>query len=134
LKSTKTGVVDCSHWTRELIESWRFQHEVMAEKSETDTVLGNLSASRPARIGRDRPGAARRPRPAPPQEPAPRPAQAARPKPVPPPPEPDSRRSGPPSGPELVTTAVQAVGEIAQIGLTAGLEVVRRAASRLPRP
>jgi hypothetical protein len=40
----------------------------------------------------------------------------------------------PPSGPEFVTTAVQAVGELAQIGLTVGGQVLRRAAKRLPRP
>jgi hypothetical protein len=43
-----------------------------------------------------------------------------------------SERGGPPSGTALVTTAVQAVGEIAQIGLTVGGQALRRAARRLP--
>jgi hypothetical protein len=46
----------------------------------------------------------------------------------------DGRRPGPPSGPQLVTTAIQAVGEIAQIGVTVGGQVLKRAARRLPRP
>jgi hypothetical protein len=33
-----------------------------------------------------------------------------------------------------VTTAIQAVGEIAQIGATVGGQVLRRAARRIPRP
>jgi hypothetical protein len=50
----------------------------------------------------------------------------------PPPPEPE-RRSGPPSGIELVTTAVQAAGEVAQIGLTVGGQILKRAVRRVPR-
>jgi hypothetical protein len=41
--------------------------------------------------------------------------------------------SPPPKGTELVTTAVQAAGELAQIGLTLGGQMVKRAAKRLPR-
>jgi hypothetical protein len=33
-----------------------------------------------------------------------------------------------------VTTVVQAAGELAQIGLTVGGQVLKRAVSRLPRP
>jgi hypothetical protein len=51
---------------------------------------------------------------------------------VPPPPEPE-RRSGPPTGIELVTTAVQAAGEVAQIGLTVGGQILKRAVGRVPR-
>ena len=40
----------------------------------------------------------------------------------------------PPKGTELVTTAVQAAGELAQIGFTLGGQVVKRAVKRLPRP
>ena len=40
----------------------------------------------------------------------------------------------PPSGTELVTTAVQATGELAKIGLTLGGQALKRAASRLPKP
>ncbi|HYM57446.1 MAG TPA: hypothetical protein VES79_05735 [Solirubrobacteraceae bacterium] len=42
--------------------------------------------------------------------------------------------SGPPSGTELVTTAIQAAGELAQIGLTVGGQIIRRAVDRLPKP
>jgi hypothetical protein len=47
-----------------------------------------------------------------------------------PPPEP----IGPPKGTELVTTAIQATGELARIGLTVGGQVLKRAVDRLPRP
>ena len=50
--------------------------------------------------------------------------------PAPPPPRP----IGPPSGTELVTTAIQASGELARIGLAVGGQVLRRAVDRLPRP
>jgi hypothetical protein len=42
--------------------------------------------------------------------------------------------SSPPTGTELVTTAIQAAGELAQIGLTVGGQVLKRAVKRLPRP
>ena len=41
--------------------------------------------------------------------------------------------AAPPKGTELVTTAVQAAGELAQIGFTLGGQVVKRAVKRLPR-
>lgn len=40
----------------------------------------------------------------------------------------------PPSGTELVTTVVQAAGELAQIGVTVGGQILKRAVSRLPKP
>jgi hypothetical protein len=40
----------------------------------------------------------------------------------------------PPKGTELVTTAVQATGELAKIGLTLGGQALKRAARRLPKP
>lgn len=40
----------------------------------------------------------------------------------------------PPSGTELVTTVVQAAGELAQIGVTVGTQIVKRAVDRLPKP
>jgi hypothetical protein len=46
----------------------------------------------------------------------------------------DGRPSGPPRGTEIVTTAVQAAGELAQIGATVGGQLIRRAARRIPRP
>ena len=42
--------------------------------------------------------------------------------------------STPPTGTELVTTAIQAAGELAQIGLTVGGQVLKRAVKRLPKP
>ena len=50
-----------------------------------------------------------------------------------PPPERDPH-SGPPTGIELVTTAVQAAGEVAQIGANVGAQILKRAVRRLPRP
>jgi len=40
----------------------------------------------------------------------------------------------PPKGAELVTTAVQATGELAKIGLTLGGRALKRAVDRLPKP
>ena len=40
----------------------------------------------------------------------------------------------PPKGAELVTTAVQATGELAKIGITLGGQALKRAANRLPKP
>jgi hypothetical protein len=47
-------------------------------------------------------------------------------------PRPDD--DGVPRGAELVTTAVQAAGELAQIGLAAGGRALKSALERLPRP
>jgi hypothetical protein len=44
------------------------------------------------------------------------------------------RRATPPSGGEILSTAVQAAAELAEIGLTAGARALRNALSRLPRP
>jgi ribonuclease E len=44
------------------------------------------------------------------------------------------KQSGPPSGTELVTTAVQAAGELAEIGVKMGARAVKRAVDRLPKP
>jgi hypothetical protein len=51
-----------------------------------------------------------------------------------PPPDQDRRPGGPPRGTEIVTTAVQAAGELAQIGLTVSGQLLKRVAGRLPRP
>ena len=48
--------------------------------------------------------------------------------------EPRERGSKPPSGTELVTTAIQAAGALAQIGITVGGQVLKRAVKRLPKP
>ena len=42
--------------------------------------------------------------------------------------------NGRPKGTEIVTTAVQAAGELAQIGATVGSQLIKRAARRIPRP
>ena len=125
---------------------------------EADSVLGSLSAKRPERFGRPRREApvatvARpaKPKPARAKTPRPRRAKAVRttsapankpaavkagcpelerPKSAPPPPRP----IGHPSGTELVTTAIQASGELARIGLTVGGRMLKRAVDRLPRP
>jgi hypothetical protein len=39
-----------------------------------------------------------------------------------------------PSGKDLATTVVQAAGELAQIGLTVGGQLLKRAADKLPKP
>jgi hypothetical protein len=134
----------------------------MAEKNGSKSVMGNLPSTRPARIGRRRePGdgepakaraSATRVKPKPKAKPA-----AAKPKPVAAQtasPKPRAVRSGspalkaakdkqpprrpvppsPPKGTEIVTTAVQAAGELAQIGLTLGGQAVKRAVKRLPKP
>jgi hypothetical protein len=48
--------------------------------------------------------------------------------------QPASAESGPPSGPELVTGAVKAAGQVAQIGLAIGGQLVKKAVERLPKP
>jgi hypothetical protein len=130
--------------------------------NEAESVLGSLSATRPERFGRARrevPVATvqtrgtrpAKPRPARAKAAAPRRAKATRatpapagkpaavtagcpplkqPKSAPPPPRP----IGHPTGTELVTTAIQATGELARIGLTVGGQVLKRAVDRLPRP
>jgi hypothetical protein len=123
--------------------------------NEAESVLGSLSATRPERFGRPRREApvATGPRPAKPRAKAAAPKRAKavratpapaskptavtagcppleRPKSAPPPPRP----IGHPSGGELVTTAIQATGELARIGLTVGGQMLKRAVDRLPRP
>jgi hypothetical protein len=116
-------------------------------KSGDAGVLGTLSSSRPARLGGDRRGATRRSAAAATtakQAAATKPKAAkAKPKTVPQPPrteappagwqvpgDGDGRRDGGPA--ELVTTAVQAAGEVAQLGLAVGGQLLRRVAGRIP--
>ncbi|HYI20708.1 MAG TPA: hypothetical protein VD836_18470 [Solirubrobacteraceae bacterium] len=47
---------------------------------------------------------------------------------------PPESKSTPPSGTELVTTAIQAAGELAQIGLAVGGRVLKRTVEKLPKP
>ena len=130
----------------------------MSDKSDEESVLGSLPATRPTRFGRERReggGTAtktvakpRAKKKAAPKAAAPKPAPARKPRPVragapalresterartaEPPPE---STTSPPSGTELVTTAIQAAGELAQIGLAVGGSVLRRAVDKLPKP
>ena len=117
----------------------------MARRRDGDPV--SRAAAKPTRATPKAVG-----KPATPAKPKPKPktAEAAAPKPAP---KPRAVRSGspslakkkpssprrepapsPPSGTELVTTAVQATGELAKIGLTLGGQALKRAASRLPKP
>ena len=48
--------------------------------------------------------------------------------------KPASRRPSPPSGPQIVSTVVQAAAELVEIGVTAGVRTVKDALRRLPRP
>jgi len=135
---------------------------LMAEKSgkkktkkaaKADTgVLGHLSATRPTRLGGDRRESTARPAtpaaaPAKKTAAATKPAKKATkpkvrtaagtaPKPPAAPPKgwqtPD--QDGGKDSPDIVSTAVQAAGEIAQLGVTVGGQLLKRAAGRIPRP
>jgi hypothetical protein len=127
-----------------------------AKRASESGVLGSLRSTRPSPIGGERRSSARqttaaKPAKAKASKPAKAKAKAAKaakakvkptkrvappPKPAPTrvPPPPDGRPSGPQRGAEIVTTAVQAAGELAQIGVTVGAELLRRAARRIPRP
>jgi hypothetical protein len=50
------------------------------------------------------------------------------------PPKAASRRPAPPSGPQIVSTVVQAAAELVEIGLGAGVRTVKDTLRRLPRP
>jgi hypothetical protein len=126
----------------------------MSDKSDEESVLGSLPATRPTRFGRERresgatatktvakprakkaapkakPAPARKPRPVRAGAPALR-ESTERARTAEPPPE---STNTPPSGTELVTTAIQAAGELAQIGLAVGGQVLRRAVDKLPKP
>jgi hypothetical protein len=131
-------------------------------RGEQESVLGSLSATRPERFSRTRrevkvataqPRGPRPAKPAPPRAKAPAPKRrraaavgADRHKPVAVSPgspplgrpkvsdPPADRPIGAPSGTALVTTAIQATGELARIGLTVGGLVLKRAVDRIPRP
>ena len=47
---------------------------------------------------------------------------------------PGERPASPPEGVELLGTAVQAAGELAQLGLSVGVKALRGAVKRIPRP
>jgi hypothetical protein len=108
-------------------------------------VLSGLPNARPHRRSakRDRPeraagakgapaAAKTRPTPKPPAKPRPK-AEPA-PPPIPPAGYATPRDDGGPGGAALIGTTVQAVGELAQIGLAAGGRALKSAFDRLPRP
>jgi hypothetical protein len=91
---------------------------------QAKSVLGTLPATRPERIGAPRHGG-----PKPKRAPKPRavsPGAAALTHTHQPPPRPLE----PPKGAELVTTALRATGELAQIGFTLGGQALKRALRR----
>jgi hypothetical protein len=47
---------------------------------------------------------------------------------------PEDAGGAPPGGTEIVTTAVRAVGELAQLGVAVGGQAVKGVLSKLPRP
>jgi hypothetical protein len=111
------------------------------------SVLGSLRSTRPDRLGGERRAAAstrsriatakpkkRAPKKAPATATQTKATAAQRPSAPPPPPPPARSGDGRPSGAEIVTTAVQATGELARIGATVGSQLLRRAARRIPRP
>jgi hypothetical protein len=116
-----------------------------AKPSSEASVLGNLSSTRPTRIGGERRGAAsprkrttaaatKKPTSAPKEAEA-KAAKLRKPAPAPPAgwqaPGEDGRSGG---ATDVVTTAIQAAGELAQLGATIGGQLIKRAAGRIPRP
>jgi len=131
----------------------------MADEDAEKSVMGNLPSTRPARIGgrrEARNGSAKaEPKPTATAKPKAAAKPMARAKSTSGANKPRAVRSGspalkaaksksaprkppppatPPKGTELVTTAVQAAGELAQIGLSLGARVAKRAVRRLPKP
>ncbi len=114
-----------------------------ATKASSDpSVLGNLRSTRPTRLGGERRASAKPAAAAStatatkPNASKPKPAKKVAPKPAPKAPTPPltEHPGGPPRGTEIVTTAVQAAGELAQIGAGLGGRLIKRAAKRIPRP
>lgn len=126
----------------------------MARSDDAPEVLSSLPRTRPARRSPKRAAAAggggsppvaakaaasgtgakaKRPAAAAPRKPSPKAEQptAATPEPVP---GTEAGRDGRDGGGGLPGTVVRAAGELAQIGLTLGTQVVRRAVERLPKP
>jgi hypothetical protein len=119
----------------------------MSNGTEGRDVLSSLPRSRPQRRSAKRGASASKPASKPPRKPpakprtraktktqvggTPRPSAAtrrAREDRVTPPP------TAQPADRDIVTTAVEAAGELARIGITVGTQLVREATRRLPRP
>ena len=99
-------------------------------------VLGTLPAARPPRLGAPRREAVKH-APSRPRTTAakPRAVRSAAPQLSPRrAPDPLPRPLGAPKGTELVTTAIRATGELAQIGFTLGGRALKRAVDRIPHP
>jgi hypothetical protein len=126
----------------------------MSNGSEGKDVLSSLPRSRPERRSAKRDGArASKPKAKPATKPTPKPTAASKPKAKPkvghatrpsaatrraraetaktPSPNPEQVA---PADRDIVTTTVQAAGELARIGLTIGTQIVREATRRLPKP
>ena len=125
-------------------------HARMSNGSEGKDVLSSLPRSRPERRSTKRDGArASKPK----AKPATKPAAASKPKAKPKvghatrpsaatrraraetakTPSPKAEQVAP-ADRDIVTTTVQAVGELARIGITVGTQIVREATRRLPKP
>lgn len=127
----------------------------MAADDDSDDVLSRLPKTRPARRSTRRasaqagaqpaaeraaakPRTAAKPKPKTAAKAAPKPRAKAAPKPkavtpAPPPPAEAVRKPiEPPTGSEILHTAVQAAGDIAQVGLVIGREALKAARSKLP--
>jgi hypothetical protein len=111
-----------------------------AKAGSSPSVLGNLPSSRPTRIGGERRAPATtkssvkkttKPKK---RTTASKSAAAPRHATPPPPPVSEPPRDGRPSRTEVVTTAVQAAGELGKIGLTVGRRALKLATNRIPRP
>jgi len=123
-----------------------------SKKAADASVMGSLPATRPARIGGERRGAAAprkrttatatTPKATAARKPtsAPKAAEAKAAKLRKPDPAPPAGWQTPGSGSggngatDVVSTAVQAAGELAQLGVTIGGQLIKRAAGRIPRP
>jgi hypothetical protein len=126
----------------------------MSNGSEGKDVLSSLPRSRPERRSTKRDGArASKPKAKAATKPTPKPAAASKPKAKPKvghatrpsaatrraraetamTPSPKAEQVAP-ANRDIVTTTVQAAGELARIGLTVGTQIVREATRRLPKP
>ena len=120
------------------------------KKAADASVMGNLPATRPARIGGERRGAAaprkrttatatkptatRKPTSAPKEAEA-KAAKLRKPDPAPPAGwQTPGEDGGGHSATDVVSTAVHAAGELAQLGVTISGQLIKRAAGRIPRP
>lgn len=103
-----------------------------AAKAKAPTTTTAAAARRPKPVAAPAAGAAAGSEPRaqrlrkPPPPPSPLPPTAGKTEPP--------KRQAQPSGTELVGTVVQAASELAQVGLTIGGQVLKRAVSRLPKP